>query len=255
MWILLMCLCMAVGCTSAMGARIPLDRSEVGHEPEGKQQMTHRQGCDTGQTQIEAKRLERTVAGSDFPSASEWQQATPVSFCADWRGNNPDPQLRTEVRVLWSPDTLFIHFVNGYRELLTFNDAEPDGYRMGLWDRDVAEAFIQPDQFGTRHYKELEVAPNGMWIDLDIFPGGHSRLQSGLRRTVKVDDQTRTWIAQLAIPMRAIVAKFDPAQTWRVNFFRCEGKDPERWYSAWRPTRTPKPNFHVPEAFGTMTFK
>jgi len=41
---------------------------------------------------------------------------------------------------------------------------------------------------------------------------------------------------------------------WRVNFFRVEGATEPRFYSAWRPTNTPKPNFHVPEAFGALVF-
>ncbi|HYG99583.1 MAG TPA: carbohydrate-binding family 9-like protein [Terriglobales bacterium] len=204
--------------------------------------------------EIAAKRLLRNVGPEDFPTASEWEQAVPVAFCADWQGGNADEQRRTEVRMLWTPDTLFIRFVNRYRELLTFSDSEPGGYRFGLWERDVAEAFIQPDRFGTRNYKEFEISPNAMWIDLDIIPGGHNRLHSGLRRMAEVDTASKVWTAQMAIPIRSITEKFDPAKSWRVNFFRCEGTDPQRWYSAWRPTKTPRPNFHVPEAFGTMTF-
>lgn len=253
MRILLICLCMVAECV-AQATMPPSDRAAGGHEFRRKE-MNGTQVCSDSKGQIEARRLERTVSDETFPSASEWEQATPVFFCADWQGNNADQQRRSEVRVLWSLDTLFIRFVNGYRELLTFDDAEPDGYRFGLWDRDVAEAFIQPDRFGTRNYKEIEVAPNGMWIDLDIIPGGHGRLHSGLKRKVEVDQLSKTWTAELAIPMRAITEKFDPAQQWRINFFRCEGKDPGRWYSAWRATNTPKPNFHVPEAFGMLSFK
>ena len=54
--------------------------------------------------------------------------------------------------------------------------------------------------------------------------------------------------------MGAMTPQFDPAQSWRVNFFRCEGIDPHRFYSAWQPTYTPDPNFHVPEKFGTLRF-
>jgi alpha-galactosidase len=39
-----------------------------------------------------------------------------------------------------------------------------------------------------------------------------------------------------------------------VNFFRCEGADPLRYYGAWQPTGTPQPNFHVPAVFGTLRF-
>jgi alpha-galactosidase len=70
-----------------------------------------------------------------------------------------------------------------------------------------------------------------------------------------LDEANRIWIAGLAIPMAAITQEFDPAQAWRVNFFRCEGIDPQRFYAAWQPTETEKPNFHVPERFGVLRFE
>jgi hypothetical protein len=36
-----------------------------------------------------------------------------------------------------------------------------------------------------------------------------------------------------------------------MNLYRMEGKE-ERRYLAWSPPRTKKPNFHVPEAFGSL---
>jgi len=39
-----------------------------------------------------------------------------------------------------------------------------------------------------------------------------------------------------------------------VNFYRVEGAAEPRFYSAWQPTGTPAPNFHVPEAFGELVF-
>src|SRR5207247_85894 len=35
----------------------------------------------------------------------EWAHAEPVRFSTDWQGKNADPELETEVRVLWSPET------------------------------------------------------------------------------------------------------------------------------------------------------
>jgi alpha-galactosidase len=71
---------------------------------------------------------------------------------------------------------------------------------------------------------------------------------------VQVDPNKKLWVAELSIPMKSLVARFDPAATWRVNFYRVEGTAEPRFYSAWRPTSTPQPNFHVPEAFGRLVF-
>jgi alpha-galactosidase len=186
--------------------------------------------------------------------ADEWRHATAISFCADWQGKNPDPGRETKVRALWSPQTLYLRFECRYRELYVFADSDPDGRRDHLWDRDVAETFLQPDPSRERYYREFEVSPNGMWVDLDIFPGGRADLRSGMQRSVVLDEKSHIWTAELAIPMKSLTLQFDPAAVWRANFYRVEGKKEPRAYLAWHPTGTPQPNFHLPSAFGKLRF-
>jgi alpha-galactosidase len=186
--------------------------------------------------------------------AAEWKQALPIAFSSDWQGENPDSSRETRVRVLWSERTLFLRFECRYRELHLFPDSEPNGRRDHLWDRDVAEAFLQPDPSRERFYREFEVSPNGMWIALDIFPGGRADLESGLERSVFLDEKSLTWSAELGIPLRLLTARFDASAMWRANFYRIEGQQEPRSYLAWQPTHTPQPNFHVPRAFGWLRF-
>jgi alpha-galactosidase len=184
-----------------------------------------------------------------------WENTRPISFRTDWQGQNADPGLETVVRVLWNFQTLYLRFECRYRDLNVFDDGQPNGRRDHLWERDVAEAFLQPDPFRKRFYKEFEVSPNGMWIDLDISPDGLADLRSGLRRSVFLDEESRIWSAELAIPLKALSANFDPRAVWRVNFYRIEGTQEPRKYLAWQPTGTSQPNFHVASAFGKMRFE
>jgi alpha-galactosidase len=39
---------------------------------------------------------------------------------------------------------------------------------------------------------------------------------------------------------------------WRLNLFRVEGQGKDRVYSAWSPTKTATPDFHIPAAFGRL---
>jgi alpha-galactosidase len=204
--------------------------------------------------EILACRIGQEISLDAQHPAVEWTEAMPLSFCSDWRGQDADPPRQTEVRALWTPSTLYLRFVCRYRDMFVFVDSDAHGRRDALWERDVAEAFLQPDLSRPDFYKEFEVSPNGMWVDLDIFPGGRSDLKSGLTRSIRVDPDRHTWAAELSIPMRSLTAVFDPAVIWRANFFRVEGPKEPRFYSAWRPTGTPQPNFHVPKAFGKLRF-
>ena len=207
------------------------------------------------QSEVIARRVSSEIWLDAANSALEWQSARPVRFHSDWQGKNSDPALETEVRVLWSRASLYLRFICRYRERFVFEDSDSNGRRDHLWDRDVAEAFLQPDRSTERSYKEFEVAPNGMWIDLDISPSGLADLKSGLTRSVHVDAPRKIWTAELAIPMRCLTAHFDPNVAWRANYYRVEGKTEPRQYMAWQPTHTPQPNFHVPKAFGTLRFE
>jgi alpha-galactosidase len=189
-----------------------------------------------------------------FPPATTWETAPPLRFDADWQGNNSDAHRETEVRILWTPGALYLRFRARYRNINVFSDAEPNGRRDQLWERDVAEAFLQPDSSDAGRYKEFEISPNGFWIDLDIAPREKRDLQSGLKRRVKINEKEKLWAGELSIPMKSLVARFDRAAVWRANFYRVEGPTEPRFYSAWRPTGTPQPDFHVPKAFGRLMF-
>ena len=213
------------------------------------------QPCAVGGEFVKAARIAHELSLDARHRAPEWDAATPVVFCQDWQAKNPDAGRQTEVRLVWTPQTLYLRFECRYRELFVFDDSNVDGRRDHLWDRDVAEAFLQPDPARPRYYKEFEVSPNGMWIDLDIFPGGLSDLKSGLTRSVWLDTEHHVWTAELAIPMKALTPTFDSKAVWRANFYRVEGPREPRFYSAWRATGTPEPNFHVPAAFGELHFE
>jgi len=211
--------------------------------------------CGDVSSKIVALALSQEIALDAKHLNPAWERAVPATFCADWQGKNADPGRQTSVRALWSATTLFLRFECRYRGIYVFDDSEPSGRRYQLWDRDVAETFLQPDPSQLRAYKEFEVAPNGMWVDLDIVARKDTDLKSGLQRSVWRDEKNKTWVAELAIPMKSLTPKFDPAARWRVNFFRVEGPEPTRFYSSWQATKTPEPNFHVPEVFGKMVFR
>jgi alpha-galactosidase len=210
--------------------------------------------CASPFSEIVATHIAREIGLDAAHPAPEWQKSRPVLFCSDWQGSHPDEERATEVRLLWSSETLYLRFECRYRELYVFADSDPGGRRDHLWDRDVAEAFLQPDPSQEHFYREFEVSPNGMWIDLDIFPGGLRDLKSGLQKSVVLDVDRHRWTAELAIPLKALIRNFDPKAIWRANFYRVEGPKEPRAYLAWQPTGTAEPNFHVPKAFGKLRF-
>jgi hypothetical protein len=202
--------------------------------------------------QITAAKMKGPLDAGGFPDNFAWAETQPVSFCSDWRAEHADPTRETTVQLLWSSNYLFIRFHCCYRELYVY-DGSP--CRRGqLWLRDVAEVFIRRETEEPRRYREFEISPNGDWLDLDILPGSKTILFCDLKSRVVLDQERGIWTAAMAIPMSCVTTAFDPRETWRLNFFRIEGRNPDRFYSAWIPTFTPQPDFHVPEVFGALKF-
>ena len=199
-----------------------------------------------------AAKLTSALDDDGFPREIAWESAAPARFCHDWQGKNPDAERETQVRALWSPEFLYLRFAAKYRSIFTFPDHHQR--RNELWTRDVAEVFLQPAGESGHFYKEIEVSPNGDWLDLNIVAGEDSDLNCSMKTRVVIRASEKIWIADVALPMSCLINQFDPKQTWRVNFFRVEGAGSDRFYSSWRPTNTAQPNFHVPEVFGDLRF-
>src|SRR5437588_11821050 len=97
-----------------------------------------------------AVRLNDALDANGFPSSSSWELSAPLRFDKDWQGKNADPERETEVRLLWTPETLVVRFQAKYRVITVFLDAESKRRRDQPWDRDVAEVFLAPGPFRPR---------------------------------------------------------------------------------------------------------
>ena len=210
--------------------------------------------ADCGQVtnQIIAGQVRHPLDAQAFPSDDDWSRTQPVIFCANWRAEQVDPQRETEVRMLWSSQSLYLRFEAHYRDIYIY--PESNQLREKLFLRDVAEVFLQPNNNEGKHYKEFEISPNGDWLDLDIAPTGGLNLMCDVKTKAAISSEKHIWVAELVIPMKCLTRNFDRNTDWRLNLFRIEGKEHDRFYSAWRPTRTERPDFHVPEVFGTLKF-
>lgn len=187
-----------------------------------------------------------------------WASASEISVSRYWSGNSAPKGRQFSALLLWSDTALYVRFVASQNEPLVVSE-KPDLAKktVGLWDRDVCEIFIAPDASQRNKYFEFEIAPTGEWIDLAIEFASQGRktdleYKSGMSSSVRIE-KDRVVMA-IKIPWEALGAHPRDGDVWLGNLFRCVGKDPNRGYLAWQPTKTEKPNFHVPERFGEFRF-
>jgi hypothetical protein len=200
----------------------------------------------------------RTRINTDDFESEVWRKCQPVMIAQLWSGAPAAVERHAEARICWSDEALHVRFVGNQHEPLVVS-AEPktDRKTLGLWDRDVCEIFVAPDARNPSRYFEFEAAPTGEWLDLGIVLAGEGRVtdwdyKSGMSVSARVEE-TRVQVA-MSIPWSSSIPKPNRNDRWLVNLFRCVGPEAPDRYLAWRPTRTPEPNFHVSEAFGPLMF-
>jgi alpha-galactosidase len=188
----------------------------------------------------------------------DWNNSQPVWITHHWSGNKAPATRHAEARLCWNDRGLTVRFVCEQHEpLVVAENPVKNTKTIGLWDRDVCEIFIAPDVSNLNHYFEFEAAPTGEWIDLAlrITPTGRETewdYSSGMTTLSRIG--TDKLEVMITIPWSERIPKPAVGDEWRANLFRCIGPDEATRYLAWRPTRTPEPNFHVPVAFGILRF-
>lgn len=181
-----------------------------------------------------------------------WKQTEMVKIERIIKNGETVPALSTEVRVLWTEEFLYIAYVAPYRQLVTFEPAIYEGKRVGLWDRDVVEVFINPNPAKINRYSEYEVAPTGEKIDLMLdLPHKDFLWNSHFEAAVHLDSEAGCWTTEMRIPFSGFgVSKPVSGTCWRINFYRHAIK--ENVFLGWQPTMND--SAHTPERFGILEF-
>jgi len=208
-----------------------------------------------------APRMADSVPSYSVPPLSSTDRlvSLPALKLVDARTGQP-PRLATSLRIGRRKDALCIRF-----------DARDDGAGVvathrerdaPLWEEDVCEVFLAPEEDSPRRYFEFEVNPLGAIFDARVDSPGLVRASMrvdtswdcpGLSARVTV--RPGLWSVALTIPLAPLSDGPTPA-VWRANFYRIDrgASDQPDEFSAWSPTLADPADFHVPERFGILRF-
>jgi alpha-galactosidase len=172
------------------------------------------------------------------------------------------PQSATEIASLWTGAYVYFAYRCKYTTLNLYESKDTSKDFWKLWERDVVEVFLNPQPEHLRHYYEFEVAPNNLWIDLEIDldkkPFGNAQWDSGFEHATSIDAKNHVWTCELRIPVAALIGKkpLEANTEWRINFFRCDGPGDEtqRRLLSWSPVQSDTHSFHSPWSFGVIRF-
>jgi len=198
---------------------------------------------------MKASRLEKDFKPDGKLEDAAWAAAVPVRLEYQSHDASARPALSTAVRALWSDAFLYLAYEAPFTALTMFDPPQKDE-RIGLWDKDVVEAFIGTDVAVPGRYTEYEWAPNGEQLDLTVDPKDKNfAWSSGMESAVTVDEAAKVWRTEVRIPMKALSATApQPGARWRINLYRHDAAG--KAGLAFNPTLTG--TFHTPARFGWL---
>lgn len=193
-----------------------------------------------------------TAIDVDGEVDAAWGSVTPVSFSTDWSGT--ETGIRSSVRFAWSKSALYTLWELEGAGVNTDASRPVDLERAKLYEEDCIELFLGPDPAEKTRYFELEVGPLGHFLDIAVDRTKKTSdvaWSSKPKIATKIDRDARRVTIEVELRAPEIVSVLRPGASLPLGLYRMEGKSPRR-YLAWSPTMTPKPNFHVPDAFGVL---
>jgi hypothetical protein len=228
--------------------------------------------AQSGASYTAQRRIDNITVDGRLTEAS-WANAVSSSVFTIWDGSPAPAALQTTAKMVWDDHYLFIGF----------NAKDPDVYAtyvgrdVRCWDQDNFEVFVTVP--GTTGYVEAEGSPtgaiwDGFWTNVGV--GGASYTMTNLQVGGYVSgtlnnsaDQDVGFTSEIRLPFADIyqgVPGGHPTNgtQLRLNLNRINWNTPvtpggkgaagSDTYHTWSPLPGPKPAFHQPDKFGTVTF-
>lgn len=209
-------------------------------------------GVPSERPTLTAPSVDDAAVTIDGVEDAAWKKATPVTFDTDWSGSKTD--VSTRVRAMWSKRALYMFWELEGAGLAVDASRPVTSEREKLYEEDCVELFLGPDAAERTRYYEVEVGPLGHFFDLSVnrkTKKSDVAWSSDPTIATKVDREHHRATIELALRSPDVTSALAKGAKLPLALYRMEGKG-KRLYLAWSPTNTPKPNFHVPEAFGTL---
>ena len=167
-----------------------------------------------------------------------------------------------------------VHIAHDNQKIYLYYQVEGEELRavntkdfMSVWEDSCVEFFMQ--RKGEKIYRNFEFNVHGVLLASKHETRNSSEkfseeMMSSIKRFTtirhiyKSNRQLSDWTLYVEIPKNAIGFSQDEKlsqQTIGANFYKCGDETNEPHFISWNPIDLPKPDFHVPQFFGELTFE
>ncbi len=171
--------------------------------------------------------------------------------------------LPVSVHIAHDNEKIYLYYQVEGEELRAVNTKD----FMSVWEDSCVEFFVQ--RKGEKNYRNFEFNVHGVLLAAnhetrEISEKLSSEFMSSIKRFATIRHQYKgaaqlsDWTLYVEIPKEAMGFSADERlsqQTIAANFYKCGDETNEPHFISWNPIDLPKPNFHVPQFFGELTFE
>ncbi len=192
----------------------------------------------------------------------------PVLTLKHYMGEKPQHFPRTRARLAYDTNALYVIFQvqDQYVRAVAEKPQDP------VYKDSCVEFFFSPEEDSDSGYFNLEMNCGGTLLfqhqlkrgeDVERVSGEDIErisIAHSLPRIVDPEIQDSvTWTVEYRLPFK-LLTRYAPLRApdtgtrWRANFYKCADATSHPHWLTWAPVDHPKPNFHLPEFFGTLVF-
>jgi hypothetical protein len=201
---------------------------------------------------------------------AQWKKIETIKI-ENYMGTIPPFKPTVEAKMMYDNDNVYVIF----RVKDRFVKSVVQEYNGNVSGDSCVEFFFAPDSSLPLSYFNLEINAGGTPLIFYIkhpYPSTpYVKLEASEIKEIeiahslpsKVDPEITepvTWTIEYRIPL-SMLAKFSnvsrpaPGVIWKANFYKTGSRTSNPNYITWNFVDNPRPNFHLPQFFGTLIFQ
>jgi len=201
---------------------------------------------------------------------AEWKKIKAIKI-TNYMGKLPAFKPKVEAKMMYDNDNVYVIF----RVKDRYVHSVIKEYNGNVSGDACVEFFFAPDSNFPERYFNLEINAGGTPLLFYILPpypkAKYTKLDPEDIKQIEiahslpkvVDPEIKdpvTWTLEYRIPL-SLLEKFSnvtrpaPGVIWKANFYKTASHSSNPHWITWSVVDNPKPNFHLPQFFGTLEFK
>lgn len=205
------------------------------------------------------------IIDADWDKA-QWKKIKEIPI-SNFMGDIPAFRPVVKAKMMYDRENLYLIYKVDDRHVRVQNDK----FNSSVSSDACVEFFFSPDKDWPLRYFNVEINAGGTALMAFHTDGKRTNMLEEDFKNVqiahtlprKLDQEISepvTWFLEFKLPLTLLKKYTDITQPekgvkWKANFYKTSSKSTNPHYLTWSLVHSPKPQFHLPQYFGTLIFK